>query len=219
MSSVQTPRLVIVVSGPSGAGKSSLCDAFVSTETGCSLIVTSTTRPPRPGEVHGQHYNFVSMEEFNRGITAGEFLEYATVHDNKYGSPRKEVERTLTEGKDVILEIDVQGGLAVRKAMPDALLVFVIPSDLTVLRTRLTNRRTDSIEVIEKRLANAQLELARMEHYDYVIFNDHRIEDAVSLLGKIIESERHCIRRYDTRRLFNPELLNRTQEGARTAKA
>lgn len=216
---MQTPRLVIVVSGPSGAGKSSLCDAFVTPESGCSLIVTSTTRPPRPGEVHGQHYNFLTMEQFNEGINNNEFLEWATVHDNKYGSPRREVERTLAAGRDVILEIDVQGGLAVRKAMEDALLVFVIPSDLSVLRTRLMNRRTDSAEVIEKRLANAQLELARMKEYDYVIFNDHRIEDAVSLLGKIIESERHRIRRYDTPRLFNPELLTRVNEGARACKA
>lgn len=206
---IEAPRLVVVVSGPSGAGKSTLCTRFVDTEPRCSLIVTTTTRERRNGEVDGEDYHFVSEDEFKKGIENDDFLEYARVHDNYYGSPRRTVENTLREGKDVILEIDVQGGLAVKQRIPDAVLIFVIPSDLSVLRQRLTDRRTDSPEVIEKRLVNARREIEKMPSYNYVIFNDDAIEDAVCLLGKIIETERHCIRRYDTPKLFDPDLLSR----------
>jgi guanylate kinase len=215
---IEAPRLVVVVSGPSGAGKSTLCTRFTEAESRCSLIVTTTTRERRNGEVDGEDYHFVSEDEFKKGIENDEFLEYARVHDNYYGSPKRTVENTLREGKDVILEIDVQGGLAVKQRIPDAVLIFVIPSDLSVLRQRLTDRRTDSPEVIEKRLVNARREIEKMSSYNYVIFNDNAIEDAVCLLGKIIETERHCIRRYDTARLFDPKLLSRTSTEQEIAK-
>lgn len=204
---IQEPRVVVVVSGPSGAGKSTLCDQFVSARPSCSLIVTSTTRPRRQGEVHGEDYFFISVEEFKAMIGREEFLEHAQVHDHYYGSPRKVVDETLQGGKDVILEIDVQGGREVKRRMKDAVLVFVIPSDLSVLRSRLTGRGTDSPEIIEKRLHNARLEMEKLAEYDYVVFNDD-LKQAVSTLGCIIEAERHRVSRYDTRRAFNPDLLS-----------
>lgn len=208
---MQEPRLVVVVSGPSGAGKSTLCDQFVTGRSSCSLIVTSTTRPRRNGEVHGIDYNFISVEEFTQMLQREEFLEHAQVHDNFYGSPRKLVEKTLAEGKDVILEIDVQGGREVKRRMKDAILVFVIPSDLSVLRHRLTGRGTDSPEIIEKRLSNARNELEKLAEYDYVVFNDD-LKQAVQLLGNILDAERHRVQRYDTPRTFNPDLLSRALE-------
>ena len=204
---MREPRLVVVVSGPSGAGKSTLCDQFVAVRATCSLIVTSTTRPRRPGEVDGEDYNFISVEDFRMMIQREEFLEHAAVHDHFYGSPRKVVEQTLDAGKDVILEIDVQGGREVKRRMKDAVLVYVIPSDLSVLRSRLLGRGTDSPEIIEKRLNNARNELEKLAEYDYVVFNDD-LKQAVQLLGCIIDAERHRVARYDTRRAFNPDLLS-----------
>jgi guanylate kinase len=216
---IEEPRLVVVVSGPSGAGKSTLVDNYVEArKTACELMVTSTTRTQRNGEVPGQDYHFISKEEFQRLKDADEFLEYAQVHDHFYGSPRKDVERTLREGKDVILEIDVQGGLAVKRRCPTAVLVFVIPSDLSDLRQRLSSRGTDTDEVIEKRLSNARREIERVNEYNYVIFNDI-LTESVELLGKIVDSERHRISRYDTLRLFNPELLSRALSAPQAAKA
>jgi guanylate kinase len=205
---IQVPRLVVVVSGPSGAGKSTLCDQFVASRPTCSLIVTSTTRPIRHGEKHGEDYNFISDAEFQRMVGQEEFLEHARVHDYCYGSPRKVVDETLAEGKDVILEIDVQGGQEVKRRKADALLVFVIPSDLSVLRHRLMGRGTDTPEIIEKRLSNARREMEKLNEYDYVVFNDD-LGQAVQLLGNIIDAERHRVNRYDTRQVFNPELLSR----------
>lgn len=205
---MKEPRLVVVVSGPSGAGKSTLCDQFVTSRPSCSLIVTSTTRPTRNGEVDGEDYNFISEDEFQRMINCEEFLEHARVHDHYYGSPRKVVDDALAAGKDVILEIDVQGGREVKRRKSDAVLVFVIPSDLSVLRHRLVGRGTDSAEIIEKRLSNARREMEKLDEYDYVVFNDD-LQQAVQLLGKIIDAERHKVQRYDTRQAFNPELLGR----------
>ena len=206
MSMIQEPRLVLVVSGPSGAGKSTLCDKFVAKNSSCSLIVTSTTRPQRKGEVDGEDYHFISEDEFRKMMDREEFLEHARVHDHWYGSPRKVVDQTLAAGKDVILEIDVQGGREVKRRKPDAVLIFVIPSDLSVLRSRLVGRGTDSAEIIEKRLSNARREMEKLDQYDYVVFNDD-LQQAVQLLGKIIDSERHALKRYDCRKVFDPELL------------
>lgn len=205
---MQEPRLVVVVSGPSGAGKSTLCDQFVASRPTCSLIVTSTTRPKRHGEVDGEDYNFIGEDEFHRMIEREEFLEHARVHDHFYGSPRKVVDEALAQGKDVILEIDVQGGREVKRRKLDAVLVFVIPSDLSVLRHRLMGRGTDSPEIIEKRLSNARREMEKLAEYDYVVFNDE-LPRAVQLLGNIIDAERHRVNRYDTRQAFNPDLLSR----------
>ena len=213
---LERPHLVVVVSGPSGAGKSTLCTEFIrDNEETSELIVTTTTRERRRGEVDGQDYNFVTVEEFQRGVSAGEFLEHALVHDHYYGSPRQAVEQSIQRGKDVILEIDVQGGLSVKKAMPSAVLVFVIPSDLRVLRQRLMGRGTDSQEVIERRLRNAKREMERLVDYQYFLFNDDRVESAVATLKTILEAERNRISRYDTHRLFNPELLESALEAAK----
>jgi len=206
---LEKPRLTVVVSGPSGAGKSTLCEQYVKAHPSAELIVTTTTRPPRKGEREGVDYYFVTEKEFQDGIRKDEFLEHAQVHGYRYGSPRTAVDRAIQSGKDVILEIDVQGGLAVKRRMADTLLIFVTPSDLRALRERLVGRGTDSETVIRKRLANARLELERLDQYEICLFNDD-LEQSVSLLSAIFEAERHRIRRYDVRKLFSPTLLNST---------
>ena len=142
---------LFVISGPSGTGKGTICAELVK-EDGIDLSVSMTTRAPRPGEVDGKHYYFASREEFLENIEKDNFLEYATVFDNMYGTPKDAVLKRLDRGHNVILEIDVQGGLLVKKAMPEAILVFILPPSNEVLRQRLEGRGTDSPEVIEKRL-------------------------------------------------------------------
>jgi guanylate kinase len=205
--SVEKPRLTVVVSGPSGAGKSTLCERYVDTHSLAELVVTTTTRPPRKGEEPGVDYNFASEEEFLRGIERGEFLEYAEVHGHRYGSPRQAVDRAIAAGKDVILEIDVQGGLQVRKRIPDALLIFVTPSDPRALRERLVGRGTDSEAVIARRLANARREMESLPEYNVFLFNDD-LDTALGLMASVIEAERHRIERYDLHKLFSPGLLD-----------
>jgi guanylate kinase len=212
--SIAKPRLVTVVSGPSGAGKSTLCERFVETHAATTRqIVTTTTRPRRKGEADGVDYDFVTESEFRRGVERGDFLEHAVVHGHLYGSPRRAVEDGLRGGCDVILEIDVQGGIQVKKQIPGALLVFVIPSDLKLLRSRLTGRGTDSAEVIETRLRNAKREMESLADYHCFLFNDD-LDSAVATLETIIEAERQRIFRYDVQALFDPKLLESALETA-----
>ncbi|MBI4861424.1 MAG: guanylate kinase [Candidatus Riflebacteria bacterium] len=201
------PRLTVVVSGPSGAGKSTLCERFVDAHPTAELIITTTTREARRGEQDGIDYHFVTEEAFKKGIERGDFLEHALVHGNYYGSPRKAVDEARQAGRDVILEIDIQGGLAVKSRIPDALLIFVTPSDVSVLKQRLLGRGTDSAESIARRLSNVKRELERISEYNVFLFNDE-LDAAVRMLGCLIEAERHRIARYDTARLFNLAALD-----------
>ena len=147
-----------------------------------------TTRAPRPGEVDGKHYYFASREEFLENIEKDNFLEYATVFDNMYGTPKDAVLKRLDRGHNVILEIDVQGGLLVKKAMPEAILVFILPPSNEVLRQRLEGRGTDSPEVIEKRLAGALNEIKLLGEYDYYVVNDD-LATAIDEVKGIIRAE------------------------------
>ncbi|MBR0308546.1 MAG: guanylate kinase [Mogibacterium sp.] len=176
-----------VISGPSGTGKGTICSELLK-DIGNEFSVSMTTRAPREGEVDGREYYFVTKEEFLANVDAGGFLEYATVFDNYYGTPKEMVLNRLERGRNVILDIDVQGGLQVRKAMPEAVLIFVLPPDMAELRKRLEGRGTETAENVEKRLGQALNEIRLMGEYDYYIVNDDR-EEAVRKVRCIMTAE------------------------------
>ena len=164
---------LFIVAAPSGAGKSSLVNATLAKEPGIALSISFTSRAPRPGERHAQHYHFVSKEEFERMIAAGDFFEHALVHGDYKGTARQSVEPQLAAGKDVLLEIDWQGARQVREKMPDAVSVFILPPSKDALETRMRNRGQDSEETIARRLAAAREEMSHYGEFDYVIVNEH----------------------------------------------
>ena len=179
---------LFVISGPSGTGKGTVCTELLK-DIGNEFSVSMTTRAPREGEVHGREYFFVSKEEFLKNIEAGNFLEHATVFDNLYGTPKDMVMSRLDRGYNVILDIDVQGGLQVKKAMPEAVLIFILPPSLAELRKRLEGRGTEDAGKIEKRLGEALNELKLIGEYDYYIVNGI-LDEAVSLARSIIAAEK-----------------------------
>lgn len=180
---------LIVLSGPSGVGKDTLLELLLQRVPGVVKCLTATTRPPREGERHAVDYLFLSKEEFERWIAEDRFLEYACYNQAYYGTPRHLAEESLAKGLDVILKIEVQGGLQVRQRAPDAVLIFVQPPSMEVLRQRLTARGTDTPEQIEHRLRIAEQEMQAMPYYDYLVTNDD-LEQAVDLLRCIILAER-----------------------------
>jgi guanylate kinase len=180
---------LLVVSAPSGAGKSTLCNKICETEPTIRQSVSYTTRKPRPGEVDGVQYSFIDEDEFRSMIIEGDFLEWAEVHGNFYGTSKKRIEDMMQQGIDVILDIDVQGAKQIRKIFPDSVLIFIMPPSMEELRQRLTGRESDAEDVIEKRLKNAHGEIKEYNHYDYVIVND-LIENALNDFRSIIAAER-----------------------------
>ena len=163
---------VFVVSAPSGAGKTSLVRALLAADPQVKLSISYTTRPPRPGEVDGMHYHFVSVEQFMEMLNRGEFLESAEVYGNYYGTSQRWIEEQLAAGTDILLEIDWQGAAQVRRLMPKAVSIFILPPSLEALRQRLTGRGQDSETVIERRLAAAREDMSHVGEFDYVIIND-----------------------------------------------
>ena len=161
-----------IVSAPSGAGKTSLVKALLDAQPHVRVSVSHTTRPMRPGEVDGVNYHFVSREEFVERMERGEFLEHAEVFGNLYGTSQRWLEQTLNEGYDLILEIDWQGAQQVRRLMPQAKSIFILPPTQEALRQRLTTRGQDSDEVIEKRMREAVSEMTHYVEYDYLVIND-----------------------------------------------
>lgn len=182
--------LLLVVSGPAGVGKGTIDQNLLKNHQNMCLSVSATTRQPRPGEIDGVHYFFIDEAEFNRMIGENEFLEYMNVFGmNYYGTPRAFVEERIHAGKDVLLEIDVNGALAVKKAYPDAVLIFIAPPNMGALKERLVNRNTETPEQMEKRLATAYSEVAQIKHYDYVVVNDV-LDEAILNMESIIRSEK-----------------------------
>ncbi|CAK1222581.1 MULTISPECIES: guanylate kinase [Fructobacillus] len=182
--------LLIVLSGPSGVGKGTVRKAiFEDDGVDFRYSISATTRKPRVGEVDGQDYFFVSREEFEEKIQAGDMLEYAEYVGNYYGTPRSFIDETLASGKDVFLEIDVQGALQVKTKMPEGVYIFLTPPDIKNLRTRLEGRGTDSPEVIDQRVEAAKDELKKMINYNYAVENDI-VELAVDRIKAIITAER-----------------------------
>lgn len=185
--------LLFVVSGPSGVGKDTLLTRLEQICQGIRRCVTYTTRAPRPGEIPGLDYNFISERDFELMIERGEFLEYARVHGHLYGSPLTEVNAIREGGEDAILKIDVQGALMVKQRLPEAILVFVAPPSREELEKRLRQRYTDSEEDIRCRLRNAYTEMGQIPRYDYLVVNDE-VEIAVDKLRSVIIAERIRVR-------------------------
>lgn len=181
--------ILIVVSGFSGAGKGTLMKRLLEKyEETYALSISATTRQPRDGEVHGREYFFITKEEFEKMIAKAELIEYAKYVENYYGTPKFYVEEQLNAGKDVILEIEIQGALKVKKAFPDTLLLFVVPPSAQELKKRLVGRGTESMEVIESRLKRAVEESEGMEEYDYLVVNDD-LDICVEQMHRIICGE------------------------------
>ncbi len=181
--------LLVVFSGPSGSGKGTVLGEVMKLNPQIELSVSATTRSPREGEVDGVNYFFKSKEAFQDMIAKGGFIEWAQFCENYYGTPRDYVESRLSQGKDVVLEIEVQGAMQVKKAFPDAVLIFNLPPSKEELRKRLIGRQTEPMDVINHRLATANNELTFASQYDYVIVND-KIELAAEKFLSILKSEK-----------------------------
>lgn len=177
----------MIISAPSGAGKTTICRKLLARRKDLRYSVSCTTRAPRDGEKEGKAYFFLERDEFKRKISRGEFLEWAMVHDEYYGTPRHFVEEQIKVGRNVIMAIDVQGAMSIRRKHPAAILVFVLPPSLDALKTRLTLRR-DPQNLVAKRLANSRGELAAAKDYDYVVVND-ALETAVAQISCILTAE------------------------------
>jgi len=177
---------LFIFSAASGTGKTSLAKALVEAMPEVSFSVSHTTRAPRPGEQHGVHYYYVPREEFDRMVAAGEFLEHATVFGNSYGTSRRVIEELLATGKSVILDIDWQGARAIKQQMPQAVSVFILPPSREALRERLTNRKQDSAEIIDRRMREAVSEMSHYREFDYLVVNDDfaaALADLQAILG------------------------------------
>lgn len=198
--------LLIVVSGPSGAGKDTICQKLIKENSNIWMSVSMTTRKPRPLEKDGVDYFFVSSEEFENKINDNTFLEYASYNDNYYGTPKDKVEEKLNEGKDVILVIDINGAINIKKIIPSALFIFIMPPDMETLKNRLIGRKTESKDKVVERFITAYNEVNNYKKYNYVVVND-KVEDAVNKVKSIIQSEKCRVDRIEDIYLGNKEEL------------
>lgn len=198
--------LLIVVSGPSGAGKDTICHKLIKENSNIWMSVSMTTRKPRPLEKEGVDYFFVSSEEFENKINDNTFLEYASYNDNYYGTPKDKVEEKLNEGKDVILVIDINGAINIKKIIPSALFIFIMPPDMETLKNRLIGRKTESKDKVVQRFITAYNEVNNYKKYNYVVVND-KVEDAVNKVKSLIQSEKCRVDRIEDIYLGNKEEL------------
>lgn len=183
--------LLITVSGASGTGKGTVCSRLLETTPTLTYSISATTRAPRGGEVDGREYFFFDREQFQQKIERGEFLEYADVYGNYYGTLRSYVDGQRDAGRDVLLEIDIQGALKVKAACPDGIFVFLLPPSLDELKHRIIGRGTESEESLARRLSSAPTEINVGRRYDYVVVND-TVENAVEKIKAIMVAE-HCL--------------------------
>ena len=183
---------LLVISGPSGVGKGTVLHDLMNKQKNLVYSVSVTTRKQRPGEIEGVSYFFKSHEEFEKMIEEDKFLEYAKVHDNYYGTPKDFVEEKINEGKIVILEIDVQGALNVKKNIDNGVYIFLAPPSLSELKNRIVNRGTETESDINLRMHNARKELSYIKDYDYLVVNDH-LNSAINLVNEIINAEKHKV--------------------------
>ena len=183
---------LLVISGPSGVGKGTVLHDLMNTQKNLVYSVSVTTRKQRPGEIEGVSYFFKSHEEFEKMIEEDKFLEYAKVHDNYYGTPKDFVEEKINEGKIVILEIDVQGALNVKKNIDNGVYIFLAPPSLSEIKNRIVNRGTETESDINLRMHNARKELSYIKDYDYLVVNDH-LNSAINLVNEIINAEKHKV--------------------------
>jgi guanylate kinase len=191
---IRPEPLLIILSGPSGVGKDTVLQRMQERNLPFHFVVTATTRPIRPSEVHGKDYFFVSHDEFARMIEADELLEYAIVYNDYKGIPKQQVREAMASGKDVIMRIDVQGAASIRKLAPQALLVFLTTENEDELVNRLKERKTETPEGLNLRIATARQELKRIDEFDYVVINsDFQLDETVDILSAIIQAEHHRI--------------------------
>ena len=194
----QTNGTIFIVVAPSGAGKTTLVGALLQAEPSVELSVSYTTRAPRAGEENGKHYHFCDRATFESMIASGDFLEYAEVYGNYYGTSKRWLRERLAAGRDILLEIDWQGARQVREVFPDAVSVFILPPSIEVLEARLRGRATDSEEVITRRLSEARAEIDQVAEYDYLVVNDDFEQARLDLISVIrsqrLRSERQCPR-------------------------
>lgn len=195
---------LFIFSAPSGAGKTSLVTSLLACTQHIGVSVSHTTRAPRPGEVDGKNYHFVSKEEFIRMAGEGAFLEHAQVFDNYYGTSQAWVEAELEAGRDVILEIDWQGAQQVRRLIKDTVNVFIAPPSISALRERLRNRKQDDEEIIERRMRDARNEMSHFVEYDYLIINDD-FDNTLQELRSIVIARRH---RLTAQQVRHAEVIN-----------
>ena len=182
--------MLLVISGPSGTGKGTLIKRLMEEDKSLVFSVSATTRAPRPGEIDGVHYHFVTDAQYDELVAQDAFVEYATVHANRYGTLRSEVYERLERGENVVLDIDVQGALNVIASEKEKVSIFILPPSMKVLRERLTGRGTETEEAVERRLHNAIWEISQKDNYEYKVINDD-LEDCVRTLQAIIEAEKH----------------------------
>ncbi len=187
--------MLLVVSGPSGTGKGTLCERLLRSDPTIMFGVSATTRKPREGEIDGVHYHFIDEERFDKMLAEKAFLEHATVHGHRYGTPKDQVERAIEEGRNILLDIDPQGALSVMSAMPETVSIFILPPSYSALRERLHTRNTDDPDEILKRLSNAYGEVRLLKHYTYALVND-QLDQAFGMLSAIIIAEKHRTTRY-----------------------
>ena len=207
--------MLIVLSGPSGVGKGTVRKAmFDQGGTDFQYSISMTTRQPREGEVNGKDYFFVSKETFEHNIETGEMLEYAQYVDNYYGTPMQYVKDTLASGKDVFLEIEVNGAMQVREKMPDGVFIFLTPPDLMALKQRLVGRGTEAMTVINERIHQAVTEIKMMRNYDYAVVND-KVDLAVDRIREIIRAERLRVPRVypDYAQMLESKQVTETENG------
>lgn len=181
--------ILIVISGPSGAGKGTICKALLEKHDDLYLSVSATTRSPREGEVDGVNYHFLTKENFKERINEGDFLEWAEVYDNFYGTPKSNVEQMLNAGKNVILEIDIQGALRVKENCEDGVFVFILPPSMEELKNRLVSRGSETPESLMKRFTSAYQEINYISRYNYGVIND-TVENAVEKVENILAAEK-----------------------------
>lgn len=184
--------LLIIVSGPSGAGKGTICKELIKRDPTIVVSVSATTRPPRNGEVDGLSYHFMNREEFVELIDNNGFLEHACVYDNFYGTPKKFVIDKITNGENVLLEIDIQGALQVKNKYPEGIFVFILPPSMSTLKDRIVGRGSETPESLEKRLSSAYTEIEQIRNYDYFIVND-TVETATDILQAVITAEKNRV--------------------------
>lgn len=195
---------LVVVSGPSGCGKGTVIKELLKDRNDMWLSVSCTSRPIRPGDVPGESYYFLTKEEFETKINEGQFLEYALYNGNYYGTPKEHIEEKLVDGKDVILEIEVQGALKVKELVPEAICVFIMPPTMNELKNRLVGRGTEDKDVLLNRFKTAYKEINQVSNYNYVVVNDV-VEDAALKINSILISEKCRVDRIEEVFLNNEE--------------
>jgi len=186
--------LLIVISGASGTGKGTVCKKILADMPEVAYSISATTRSPRPGEVDGREYYFLDYDEFQEWIAADRFLEYAEVYGNFYGTPLNKIEERLNRGEDILLEIDVQGALNVKRKCPEGIYIFLLPPSLEELKRRIEGRGTETVESLSRRLKNAVAEIQVGLQYDYVVVNDS-VDNAAAQIEAILTAERCKVER------------------------